>query len=421
MCAIRQTSAVHFCLTSSSTHVQAMLSFEEFSAVRNRRRQLDRAQDNAPRNITNKNETVAPTSDEKASTENSDSSVSQQDGQGNDSSNKDNTGRRRLSVRFDLDPQSPSGRGSKSGRWSKSGKGGTTTLQHGGGLRTLGVFVELYEVQLLMVMLILIDIVLCTVELLIVRGGRLGSGEGAASLLGKGSTQQWLLAAVYRAMVSLSGFTAFFFVFEVTALALAFRLRFFQHLGYVLDLFIVGLCLYGEIFGLAKEIRLLGYLRGWRVIRLCNTLLAQEKEQAVRLREALAAEQQRIAGLQAEKLRLVEALRQEGDARKRTETLLRDYKDEVETLQEALQIAALDIAVAATGTDDEYSDNAYEEEGIGEDSGEETEKGAPDPGGTSSRSKGKRGLNGSGSDRAGAPDRIFVSDDGTWSLGGQIS
>ncbi|CAN0329322.1 unnamed protein product, partial [Laminaria digitata] len=72
---------------------------------------------------------------------------------------------------------------------------------------------------------------------------------------------------------SFTGFTVILFAIEVVLLLAAFRGKFFRHLGYVLDLAVVSVCLYQEMAGMGKGVRLLGALRVWRVARVMNTAL----------------------------------------------------------------------------------------------------------------------------------------------------
>lgn len=51
---------------------------------------------------------------------------------------------------------------------------------------------------------------------------------------------------------SLTGFTMIFLAIEVVMLLVAFRGKFFRHLGYVLDLAVVSVCLYQELAGMGK-------------------------------------------------------------------------------------------------------------------------------------------------------------------------
>jgi hypothetical protein len=76
-----------------------------------------------------------------------------------------------------------------------------------------------------------------------------------------------------------------------------------------------------------------------------------------------AMERKKSSEVQAMKLLAEDALKREIESRKRVESMLRGYKDEVETLSEALKIAAVDIAEAAM---DQMREDA-EGELVGED------------------------------------------------------
>lgn len=51
---------------------------------------------------------------------------------------------------------------------------------------------------------------------------------------------------------SLTGFTTVLFAVELILLLAAFRLRFFRHLGYVIDMLVVSACFYHDLAGLGK-------------------------------------------------------------------------------------------------------------------------------------------------------------------------
>lgn len=51
---------------------------------------------------------------------------------------------------------------------------------------------------------------------------------------------------------SFTGFTVICFGVEVAVLFAAFRRKFFNHMGYVLDLVVVALCLHHELAGMGK-------------------------------------------------------------------------------------------------------------------------------------------------------------------------
>ena len=79
-------------------------------------------------------------------------------------------------------------------------------------------------------------------------------------------------------------------------------------------------------------------------MRLVNTLLTTKETKLQEIKDARDTDLQILEETRVEIARLEDNLRRELDSKKRGETMLRSYKDEVETLNEALKIAALDIA-----------------------------------------------------------------------------
>jgi len=119
---------------------------------------------------------------------------------------------------------------------------------------------------------------------------------------------------------------------------------------------------------LCSGIRLIGVFRAWRVVRLMGTMLAKKDQALDRVHDSWQADQQLLQEQRLEVTRLGDALKREADSKKRVETMLKGYKDEIETLNEALKIAALDIASAAgdqllSDDDDEEGDSASAQSG----------------------------------------------------------
>ncbi|CAM9596355.1 unnamed protein product [Hapterophycus canaliculatus] len=222
-----------------------------------------------------------------------------------------------------------------------------------GTVANLGRFVELFEVQVAVVAMIYLDLVASTAQLLpfldaVVEGGR---GEGAPKSSSGASFSISVARLVSRLMQSFTGFTVIFFALEVVMLLAAFRGKFFRHLGYVLDMLVVSACLYAELAGKGKGVRLLGALRVWRVARVMNTLLLSAEGAHEQTRDTLRLAEKSTQDIETDRRRLQETLRREVEARKRVDKMLRGYKDEVvETLNEALKIAAMDIATAGVST-----------------------------------------------------------------------
>ena len=95
---------------------------------------------------------------------------------------------------------------------------------------------------------------------------------------------------------------------------------------------VVFLCLIWEINGDTKTIRVLGLLRSWRLVRLVSTVLRAKDRELEAVGEAWAADQQLLEESKLEVARLEDSIERELDSKKRVETLLKSYKDEVPIL-----------------------------------------------------------------------------------------
>ena len=115
---------------------------------------------------------------------------------------------------------------------------------------------ELYEVQLLVCLLIGLDILFSNVEFV------MSYNVTSLSLVPLN-----LQVGVLRVVQSFTGFTLFFFMLELLVLMGTYRGEFFLHIGYLTDLGVVLVCAYGEVDGWGKEVRVLGFVRFWRVVR----------------------------------------------------------------------------------------------------------------------------------------------------------
>ena len=136
-----------------------------------------------------------------------------------------------------------------------------------------------------------------------------------------------------------------------------------MHVGYLLDTFVIATCIFCEIDGWGKEIRMLNFLRVWRLLRLVQSMMNEVKNEHEDTKSVLRLEQIKVKEVAAEKAVLQDSLKRELEARRRVETMLRGYKDEVETLSEALKIAAIDVAQAAQQQMMEDEEEGEDEEG----------------------------------------------------------
>jgi hypothetical protein len=162
--------------------------------------------------------------------------------------------------------------------------------------KTIGQFLESRETQLVLIALIALDVLSAILSAFLEKDERFGHV----------TYYRPIIAVVNRILQSFTGFTVFVFLIELTILLLVFRLDFFGHAGYSMDLGIVVLsltyelqhqstgtiqhstriCIYVDLHQLCLRAslhstflatRVLGILRFWRIFRLVNTLILEEK------------------------------------------------------------------------------------------------------------------------------------------------
>lgn len=141
---------------------------------------------------------------------------------------------------------------------------------------------------------------------------------------------------------ALLDFNMVMFIAEIAATIYSFGISFFHHVGYTLDLTIVSMIVCNGIgsFPLGLPVRnYLRFLRFWRFWRLLNS---RSSEHFLVEKKLIQCQEQTQSGAMEVK-RLDASCRKETKLREEVENTLISYKDEIDTLKEALQIAALDI------------------------------------------------------------------------------
>jgi hypothetical protein len=212
---------------------------------------------------------------------------------------------------------------------------------------TIGQTLEMHESQLFMVALIYINLVTCTITYIFENDvGTLTSTARVEKLFDPDS-------AILQILSSITNFTTVCFLLEIGGLVYSFGIMtFFSHFGYSMDAFIIGSILYDNIydsdfgFGSYIPIQFLTYLRCWRVIRLISTMVSKVENSHEETKVKLARVEKQVMKQEMDCRQLQISNLDEMELRKQVEKLLTVYKDEVETLKEALKIAALDVAIA---------------------------------------------------------------------------
>jgi hypothetical protein len=155
-----------------------------------------------------------------------------------------------------------------------------------------------------------------------------------------------------RLLSSFSTFTTFFFAAEIVAVVLVFGRAMMGHWGYLLDILTTAAQIYLEQKQLGQVSRLLNIFRFWRMARLMNAMVSTEKDAHDRTALLLEKSEVEVKKLQLETTSLRTEIVREKEARDAIEDMLQNYKEEVDTLNEALKIAAMDIAEVAQTEDD---------------------------------------------------------------------
>jgi hypothetical protein len=221
-------------------------------------------------------------------------------------------------------------------------------------LESVGEFLELHQMQSVYIFLLLIDTFTALAELYL------------NNLPNKLILMFIAKASLLKVVRSFSTFALLFFVCEITAVFIVFHSQALGHLGYIVDLVILAIQTHAEMEGHGKYSRLLNILRFWRLFRLFSSMVLMEKLDHQVTRHSLDTTEDLLRQRDSELLTVREDLLKETDARRSVEEMLQSYKDEVDTLNEALKIAAMDIAeVAQTegGDDDlDYLDDEDDDE-----------------------------------------------------------
>ena len=158
---------------------------------------------------------------------------------------------------------------------------------------------------------------------------------------------------------SFRGFAAFAFFFELVGLFVVFGVDFFRHPGYVYDVVVVLMTLKCH-FDNSRPPGVAALARLWRLYRLHATVVEKGRRHQDQLQARLQDEETKSLKLQIDVASLNGALDEAKSAKKRLEAMCKAYKDEIDTLNEALAIAAMDVAEAA---DEElYSENPKDDE-----------------------------------------------------------
>ena len=222
----------------------------------------------------------------------------------------------------------------------------------GKAVQAIGEFLEIHQMQSLYVLIVIIDTFASMAEIYISSGPDF---QLQSLLLSK--------KVIVRLLASFTTFTLLFYALEICAVMVVFRLSMFSHWGYSVDVIVTGSQLYMEQTGFGRASRLLNVFRLWRLLRVLNSMLYVEREANEHTSRLLEDSQTELLSLRAEADNLRSDIVKEKEARDAIESMLQNYKEEVDTLNEALKIAAMDIAEVAQADDDDLMPLSDGEEG----------------------------------------------------------
>ena len=228
----------------------------------------------------------------------------------------------------------------------------------------LGNFIEGTNVQIFILIVILLDTITAFIE----TGALLLYAESSfrANKSDLSSITQLLLYITQDMLLLISqGFNLFclsLLTCEILTICIIFQYHILFHLGYLIDISVITCQLYSQSYTTNKLSRILNIFRIWRIIRLINTYIEQDQISHDMTKSIILDKDTEIAQLQVNILQIRSDMERVEEARVNIEAQLLGYKEEIDTLNEALKIAAMDIAEVGEDTDFAYDDDEEEEE-----------------------------------------------------------
>ena len=222
-------------------------------------------------------------------------------------------------------------------------------------ITSLGEFLELHSMQIFYMLLLIVDTFGGFAEIYLLHETSQANNNAAAN------PSFAVQSLTLKSLKSFAKFSSMVFSLEILLVYIAFGFQSITHLGYLMDLCVLSLQFYLDTKGYGSEIRLLNILRLWRPIRLLNSMVAQEtikREEVVKNLEGVDEELKK-AQLEIDNIKL--ELEKEKEAKLAVENMLVNYKEEVDTLNEALKIAAMDIAEVGQNEDELFTSESEDE------------------------------------------------------------
>ena len=229
---------------------------------------------------------------------------------------------------------------------------------------SLGNFIEGTNVQIFILIVILLDTIIAFIE----TGALLLYAESSfrANKNDLSSITLLLLYITQDMLLLISqGFNLLCLSLlscELLTICIIFQYRLLFHLGYLIDIIVITCQLYSQSYTTNKLSRILNIFRIWRIIRLINTYIEQEQISHDMTKSIILDKDTEIAQLQLNILQIRSDMERVEEARGNIEAQLLGYKEEIDTLNEALKIAAMDIAEVGEDADFAYDDEEEDDE-----------------------------------------------------------
>jgi ribosomal protein L17 len=219
----------------------------------------------------------------------------------------------------------------------------------------VGRALEAQETQIVFSSLIFIDLSVFT--FLYVLSRRIDDGET------QNDDGIWI-----KLLSSLLTFNMVVFVIEIITSIYSFKMAYFSHYGYVLDFGLTLIVLHDNVSNNASMMsprRFLFICRmPWRVGRLILTMVQRVEQEHAHTRSKLADSSEESRKALMDVKRFETSYVKEKELRQHAEKMLTGYKDEIDTLREALRIAAMDVAAVAASSSEDSTSNEEQETNI---------------------------------------------------------
>lgn len=218
----------------------------------------------------------------------------------------------------------------------------------------LGDFLELQSMQTIYIILLVLDTFAAFAEVCLTSNSQIPR-----------NLFPQVIQQVVKGLKIFSKFNLMLFSLEILMVYVAFGLATITHFGYMTDFLVITAQLTMDYYGVGRINRLFNLLRVWRPVRLLCSLIYIERQEKKELTIIVQEKEEKLQSKDHEIENLKIELSKEKNARESIESMLQNYKEEVDTLNEALKIAAMDIAEVAQTEDDILDSDEDNEEDDG--------------------------------------------------------